>query len=63
MIGQQVVRDAGRVLADRAGPVGADRVEVAQQRDPPARLGRGDVAQDLLDHHLGPAVGLVAEVG
>ena len=57
----QVVGDAGRVLADRPGLVRADRVEVAQQGEPHLRRRDGDVAQDLLLHHLGPAVGVGGE--
>ena len=36
MNGIRLLGMPGRVLADRAGGVRADRVEVAQQRDPPA---------------------------
>mmetsp|Transcript_8724 Transcript_8724/g.28822 ORF Transcript_8724/g.28822 Transcript_8724/m.28822 type:complete len:270 (+) Transcript_8724:809-1618(+) len=50
--GHQVVRDALRVLADAAGRVGADGVEVAKQGDVELRVGGGDVAQDLLDEEL-----------
>ena len=41
-VGHQVVRDAARVFADQAALVGADRVEVAQQRDRPCRVGGAD---------------------
>mmetsp|Transcript_18949 Transcript_18949/g.56197 ORF Transcript_18949/g.56197 Transcript_18949/m.56197 type:complete len:275 (-) Transcript_18949:557-1381(-) len=50
--GHQVVRDALRVLADAAGRVCADGVEVAKQGDVELRVGGGDVAQDLLDEEL-----------
>ena len=52
----EVVGDPLRVLADRAGRVGADGVEVAQDRDPPRGVDVRDVAQHHLDHHLGPPV-------
>ena len=57
-VGHEVVRDVGRVLAERPRGVRTDRVEVAQQRHPPRRVGERDVAQHLLLHHLGPAVGV-----
>jgi len=56
--GHEVVRDPLRVLPDRPRRVRPDRVEVAQQGNPPARLGHGDIAQHLLDHHLRPPVGV-----
>ncbi|ABA48535.1 hypothetical protein BURPS1710b_3148 [Burkholderia pseudomallei 1710b] len=52
----QVVRNAGRVLADEAAFVRADRIEVAQRRDAPGRIGGFDIAQDLLGHQLRLAV-------
>ena len=61
--GQQVVRDAVRVLADPAAGVRAHRVEVAQDRDVPRRAERYQVAEDLLDHQLRPAVRVGAESG
>ena len=38
--------------------MGADRVEVAEQADPPARVGSGEITADLLDHELGAPVGV-----
>ncbi len=52
----QVVGDAGRVLADQAALVRADRVEVTQQRDAPGRVRGRDVGQHALDHGLRRAV-------
>lgn len=52
----QVCRDALRILADQAGLVGADRVEVAQDDDGPGVVGNVHVAQDLLLEELGRAV-------
>ena len=40
----------------------ADGVEVAQQHDVPLGVGLGGVHEDLLDHPLGPAVGVGAEL-
>ena len=57
--GHQVVGDALRVFADPAGRVGAHRVEVAQQGDVPAVVGRPEVGEDVLDLFLGAAVGVV----
>ena len=52
----EVVGDPLRVLADRAGRVRADGVEVAQDRDAPRGVDVRDIAQHHLDHHLGPPV-------
>ena len=57
-IGQQVVRDAVGVLTDQSALVGADGVKVAQQHHAPLRVGGVQVAENLLDHHLGVAVGV-----
>ena len=51
-VGHEVVGDALRVLSDQPRRVGSGRVEVAQERDPPAWVGLDDVGQDALDHHL-----------
>ena len=56
--GHEVVGNAARVLADRAARMRTHRVEVAQQGHPPGRVGSRDIAQNLLDHHLGPAIGV-----
>ena len=61
--GHQVVGNAGRILADEAGSMGADGVEVAQQNHTPLRIGSALALQDLLDHVLGPAVGIGAAQG
>ena len=55
-VGGQVCRNALRILADQAGLVGADRVEVAQDDDGPGVVGDVHVAQDLLLEELGRAV-------
>ena len=52
----QVVRDAGRVFADQAGFMRADRVEITQQGDAPLGIGECHVLQDLFDHHFCVAV-------
>src|SRR5437868_33912 len=44
-VGHEVVGDSGGILADAAARVGADRVEIAQQNDPPSPFGGGDVTQ------------------
>ena len=54
--GKEVVRHVGRILADRAARMGADRVEVAQRDRAGARVCGAPVAQDLLDHRLRVAV-------
>ena len=57
-VGEQVVRDALRVLADAAGRVSVDGVEVAQQHDAPFAVADVEVGEDPLDHRLGGAVGV-----
>ena len=57
-IGQQVVRNTLGILADAAGFVGADGIEVAQQHDVPLVVARVQVGKDLLEHRFGPAVGV-----
>src|SRR6478609_6315409 len=59
----EVVGDPLRVLADRAGRVRADGVEVAQDRDAPGGVDVRDIAQHRLDHHLGPPVRAVGLEG
>ena len=61
-VGQQVVRDALRVLADKAALVRADGVEVAQQHDVPLVVADVQVGEHLLKHALRPAVGVRAVV-
>src|SRR3546814_1173996 len=51
--GHQIVRNSARVFADQSAVMRADRVEIAQHRDPPGGVGGGDVGQHLLDHQLG----------
>mmetsp|Transcript_59436 Transcript_59436/g.140553 ORF Transcript_59436/g.140553 Transcript_59436/m.140553 type:complete len:323 (+) Transcript_59436:955-1923(+) len=57
-VGHQVVGRAARVFADATALVSADRVEVAQGCGLPGRVGDAEVAQDLLAHQLGGAVGV-----
>ena len=57
-VGHKVVGDAVRVLADEAGLVRADGVEVAQDGDVEARVGLEHIAQNALRHDLGGAVGV-----
>ena len=57
-IGQQVVRDPLRVLADPSGRMGADGVEIPEQHDVPLRIRRVQVREDLFQHGLGAAVGI-----
>ena len=56
--GQQVVGNAVGVFADKAGFMGTDRIEVAQQHYGPARIGLGQIAQDFLNHQLGTTIGV-----
>ena len=53
----QVVGRAPRVFADQPAFMCAHRVEVAQQCDAPTGVGPLDIAQDVLAHQLGGAVG------
>ena len=62
-VGHEVVGDVVGVLADEAALVGADGVEVAQQRDVQARVGLAVVHQDALDEELGGAVGVGGAAG
>ena len=62
-IGHEVVRDTVRVIAEQAGGMAADGVEVAQQHGREARRCGAVVAQDLLDHDLRPAVGVCCDIG
>ena len=57
-IRQQIVRNAVRILADQAALVRADRVEIAKQRHRERFIGVRRVPEHLLDHQLGPAVGV-----
>eukprot|EP00968_Pinguiococcus_pyrenoidosus_P014937 scaffold1370_cov271-Pinguiococcus_pyrenoidosus.AAC.5 len=59
-VGHEVVGGAMRVFADEPRRVGAHGVEISQDRDPPVlALGAPrEVAEDLLNHELGPAVGV-----
>ena len=57
-IGHQVVGDALGVLADQARRMSADGVEVTEQHDVPLGVGGVDVHNDLLDHPLGPTIGV-----
>ena len=57
-VGHQVVGDALGVLADAAAGVGADRVEVPQGQEPPARVAGRRVDEHVLDDELRPAVGV-----
>ena len=57
-IGHQVVGDALGVLADQARRMSADGVEVTEQHDVPLGVGGVDVHKDLLDHPLGPTIGV-----
>mmetsp|Transcript_101059 Transcript_101059/g.257056 ORF Transcript_101059/g.257056 Transcript_101059/m.257056 type:complete len:248 (-) Transcript_101059:33-776(-) len=56
----EVVGHATRGLADPARRVRAGGVEVAQDGDLQARVGLAGVLENLLDHVLGPAVGVGA---
>ena len=57
-VGHEVVGDAVGVLADEAGLVGADGVEVAQQSHVQGRVSLADIGEDALGHGLGGAVGV-----
>ena len=57
-VGHKVVGDAVGILADQAGRMGADGVEVAQQRNIQLGVSLATVGQDALGKHLGGAVGV-----
>ena len=57
-VGHQVVGDAVGVLADEAGLMGTDGVEVAQQGHVQLRVSLADIGQDALGEGLGGAVGV-----
>ena len=57
-IGHQIVGDTSGVLADQAGLVGADGIEVPQQDHAPLGVSVRDAGEDLLGHVLGPAIGV-----
>jgi hypothetical protein len=52
----QVVRCRGGRLADLPAGMGACRIEVAQQADPPRSVRPRRILEDLLDHALGSPV-------
>ena len=57
-VGHQVVGDTLGVLADQARRMGTDGVEVTEQHDIPFGVGGVNVHKDLLDHPLGPTIGV-----
>jgi len=57
-VGHQIIGNAGGILANAAGLVGADGVEVAQQHHTPLGVSGHHTLQDLFDHILGPAIGV-----
>lgn len=57
-IRKQIVRNAVRILADEAGRMRADRIEVAQADGAEVGPGAADVGKNLLDVKLGAAVGV-----
>ena len=61
-VGQQVVRNALWILADQAALMRADGVEVTQQHDVPLVVAHVQVGEHLLEHALGPSVGVGAVV-
>ncbi len=56
-VGHQVVGDAVGVLADEAGLMGTNGVEVAQQGHVQAGVSLAHILQDALGKHLGRARG------
>ena len=55
----EVVRASSRRLTEHAGRVRPRRIEIAQDRDPPVRVGAAQVAQEILDDALRPAIDVV----
>ena len=57
-VGHEVVGNARGRLSDEAAFMGPYGVEIAQQGHLPARLGPGDIAENLLADNLCPAIGV-----
>ena len=57
-IGQQVVRNAARILADQPALVRADGVEIPQDGNAPVLVREPDILEDALDHELRFAIGV-----
>ena len=59
-VGHQVIGNPHGILAYEAAFVRADGVEIPQQRNRPIGIGVSHVLKDLLNHVLGPAIGIGA---
>ena len=57
-VGNQVVRDTLRILADEAALMSTNGVEIAEKQDVPLRICGMKIGQNLLQHALGTAVGV-----
>ena len=55
-IRHQIVRNTLRILADTAGLMCSDRIEIAQKNDSQFRVSLCRVLENLLHHDLGPAI-------
>ena len=62
-VGDQIVGDTVRVLADETAVVGADRIKIAQQGHVQARIGLAVVDEDALNKELGGTVGIGGAAG
>ena len=57
-IGHEIVGNPVRILAQQAGFVRADGIEIAQQHGAEVRIRGSVIPQNLLDHDFRPAVGV-----
>ena len=61
--GHEIVGNAAWVFTDLAALVSPDGIEIAQKHNRPIFNSLGGIAQDLLGHVLGPAIGIGAHAG
>ncbi len=57
-IGNEVVWNSLGIFSHQPGRMSSDRIEVAQQHNIPLRIGSPEVTEYLLDHPLGPTIGV-----
>ena len=62
-IGNKVVGNAGGILANEAGLMSADGVEITKKDNAPLRISRNLALQDFFNHVFGPAIGIGAAQG
>ena len=57
-IRHEIVRNSVRTLPEQAALVSPDGIEIAQKDHTPYRIRLLDITQDLLQHRLGPTIGI-----